>query len=217
MKSYLFIPLFLLSILDLKAQEIPTEQDSSKKHVEVMPVFEGGEAAMYKFLNENSKYPREAMNDCAQGKVYVQFIVSETGSIDSVVIFKGVHPLIDLEAIRIIELMNGKWTPGTQDGKAVKVMYKLPISFTLNSYRCNSAIKAYQFGVKHFEDENYGKALKAFAKAIKIAPHYRKAIHNSALIHIKMNNFEDACHDLRKIQAGWSHEVNDLIEKYCNN
>jgi hypothetical protein len=35
------------------------------------------------------------------------------------------------EAIKVIELTNNLWNPGSQDGKPVKVSAKIPISFDL--------------------------------------------------------------------------------------
>jgi protein TonB len=49
--------------------------------VEKMPSFPGGDAALFKFLNENVKYPVIAQENGVQGRVICQFVVNKTLSI----------------------------------------------------------------------------------------------------------------------------------------
>jgi len=97
---------------------------------EEMPEFPGGMIEMPNFLARNIRYPVIAQQRGIQGKVYAQFIILEDGSVANIKIVKSVHPVLDLEAIRVIKLMP-KWTPGKQKGKAVKVMYTVPINFVV--------------------------------------------------------------------------------------
>jgi len=99
--------------------------------VEVMPKYPGGNEAMYKYLGENIKYPEKAKKEGIQGKVFVTYVVEKDGSISNVKILRGVEESLDKEAMRVIAAMP-KWKPGTQNGKAVRVQYTLPIKFTLN-------------------------------------------------------------------------------------
>ena len=100
--------------------------------VEENPEFPGGEAALFKYLGQNTKYPAIAKDAGIQGIVYVQFVVMEDGSIndDMIEVLRGVHPALDAEAIRVVKSMPN-WKPGRQRGKAVRVYYKLPFRFTL--------------------------------------------------------------------------------------
>lgn len=45
---------------------------------EQMPEFPGGMKEMLKFLQENVKYPENAMKNNVQGRVIVQFVVEKT-------------------------------------------------------------------------------------------------------------------------------------------
>ena len=76
------------------------------------------------------KYPKTAKKYEIQGKVLVQFVVSEDGSVTDVKITRGVEKSLDEEAIRVISSMP-KWNPGTINGTPVKVKYTLPIVFKL--------------------------------------------------------------------------------------
>lgn len=99
--------------------------------VEVMPQFPGGQIAMMKYIMENMKYPEQAMKEGIQGRVTVRFIVEKDGSISDVKPVLSVHPLLNKEAVRVVESMP-KWTPGKQNGKPVRVRFNLPIMFKLN-------------------------------------------------------------------------------------
>lgn len=106
--------------------------DKTYTQVEEMPVFEGGEAAMMKFLGKNMRYPEDAQKDSVEGLVVIGFVVGADGSLGDAKILKRLSPSTDAEALRVVKLMDGKWQPGTQDGKAVAVKYTMPIRYALN-------------------------------------------------------------------------------------
>lgn len=96
-------------------------------YIEDMPTFNGN---LNQWLLQNMKYPVEAMNKKEQGKVIVQFIVSENGEVSEPKIIRSVSPALDKEACRIVLAMP-KWNPGKLKGKPVAVRYMLPITFRL--------------------------------------------------------------------------------------
>ena len=98
--------------------------------VEKMPSFPGGDAALFKFLGENVKYPVIAQENGVQGRVICQFVVNRDGSIVDVEVVRSVDASLDKEAIRVIKSMP-KWSPGQQRGKPVRVKYTLPVNFKL--------------------------------------------------------------------------------------
>ncbi len=112
-------------------EPVKHEPDKVFEAVEQMPTYPGGEAALYKDLNSNIKYPTEAAEEGIQGRVVVRFVVTKTGAIDKVSIARGKHPALDKEAIRVVKTLK-KFIPGKQNGEAVNVWYSLPISFKLN-------------------------------------------------------------------------------------
>ena len=100
--------------------------------VENMPEFPGGELALRKYIAENVRYPEMAKENDIQGTVYVRFVVDTDGSVKNVEVIRGVDPLLDKEAIRVIQSLP-KWKPGKQRGKAVKVSHSVPIKFALQN------------------------------------------------------------------------------------
>ena len=82
------------------------------------------------FLQNNVKYPKQALEKGTQGRVIVQFVVNTDGSIDKPKVVKSVDALLDNEALRVVKMMP-KWQPGKQNGEAVRVKYTIPVSFRL--------------------------------------------------------------------------------------
>lgn len=99
--------------------------------VEDMPEYPGGEAAMYKWLGKNIKYPQVAKENGIEGKVFVRFIVDQTGKVKDAQIVRGIGGGCDEEALRVVKEMPA-WKPGKQRGKPVKVQFTIPIHFQLN-------------------------------------------------------------------------------------
>ena len=99
--------------------------------VEKMPEFPGGVQELLGFLSKTIKYPAEAEKAGTQGRVIATFVVRKDGSISDARVVKSVDPLLDAEALRVINAMPA-WIPGTQNGKPVNVEYTVPISFRLD-------------------------------------------------------------------------------------
>ncbi len=101
------------------------------KVVDIQPKPQGGIPEFFKFVSENVKYPEEAKKNGIQGKVFIQFIVKKDGTVGDVKCVRGIHPLCDEEAVRVIS-NSPTWEPGQQDGEHVNVRMILPISFSLD-------------------------------------------------------------------------------------
>lgn len=112
---------------------VPVEEDDKiRNYVEQMPEFPGGINALYKWLNENVKYPKEAIQNKLEGKVITQFTIEKDGSVTNVnVVRDGVGGGAGAESIRVVQTMP-PWKAGKQNGRPVRVMYTLPIGFALN-------------------------------------------------------------------------------------
>ena len=78
----------LLVCLPSLAQQKPVEKvDSDGVYLmpDQMPEFPGGMQAMMKFLTTNIKYPVEAQKKGVSGRVIVQFVIMEDGTLDQIV------------------------------------------------------------------------------------------------------------------------------------
>lgn len=98
--------------------------------VSTLPVYRGGEEAMYKYISENLRYPEQAKSDGIAGKVHVSFVVETDGSVSDVKVLRGIGHGCDDEAVRVVKSMP-RWTPATLFGKPVRVHYTIPFAFRL--------------------------------------------------------------------------------------
>lgn len=116
-----------------EAKEAPADS-TAKEEVfmvaEQMPEFPGGMKEMLKFLQENVKYPENAMKNNVQGRVIVQFVIEKDGTPTEFKVLRSVDPDLDAEALRVMKAMP-KWKPGMQKGQVVRVKFTVPVSFKL--------------------------------------------------------------------------------------
>jgi periplasmic protein TonB len=101
--------------------------------VEIMPTFNGGDPKVEfsRYIASKMHYPAEAALNGIQGKVLVKFVVNSKGELERAEIFRGVHPDLDNEALRVINT-SPLWEPGIQSGTRVSVTYIFPINFVLH-------------------------------------------------------------------------------------
>lgn len=83
-----------------------------------------------KWVYTYMKYPKEAVKNGIQGRVLVDFVIDEKGKIRDVKVLKGVDPLLDAEAVRIISA-SPDWKPGWLMGKKVRSRMSLYVEFRL--------------------------------------------------------------------------------------
>ena len=95
------------------------------------PEFPGGIEKMMQFIAHNLRYPETCT--CVQGRVIVRFYVDTLGHVCDPTVFKGMDPVFDAEALRVVKLMPD-FKPGKIKGKNVKVWLSVPISFKLSGY-----------------------------------------------------------------------------------
>ena len=116
-----------------EAKEAPADS-TAKEEVfmvaEQMPEFPGGMKELLKFLQDNLKYPENAMKNNVQGRVIVQFVVEKDGTLTEFKVARSVDPDLDAEALRVLQTMP-KWKPGMQRGEVVRVKFTVPVSFKL--------------------------------------------------------------------------------------
>jgi TonB family protein len=116
MKNYIF--LFLkcwLLIGCLFIQHVAVAQETKNDSLETADT-----------IIDDSKLPEEAVNS-GQRTVLVEFVVEKDGSITNVQVVKGINPVLDEEAVRVVKNM----TPPKND-KKVRRKFLLPISFNLH-------------------------------------------------------------------------------------
>ena len=111
-------------------QAAPEEDSKIYTVVETPASFPGGEAALLNYVNSHLKYPAIAQEQDIQGKVVLKFVVLENGNVGQVQVIQSLESHCDQEAIRVVKSLP-RFSPGKQQGKAVKSWFTLPIRFQL--------------------------------------------------------------------------------------
>ena len=128
------------SALGEEAQEsVDRTQDALEKlegilpytSVEAKPTFNGGDADSFvKYVQQNIKYPENALENGVEGKVTVNFVVDANGKIRNAKVVNGVDDELNAEALRVVESAPA-WTPAKQNGKNVPVTCSIPVTFKI--------------------------------------------------------------------------------------
>lgn len=105
----------------------PHEQFANEK----TPEFKGGTAGFYKWLNKRIIYPKDAKKNYVEGKAIVRFTIDTNGKVIDIKVLRGLCSSIRANCYSLFGKMPD-WTPGYQNGKAVKVTYSLPLTYRLD-------------------------------------------------------------------------------------
>jgi hypothetical protein len=121
-------------------QNIPQINEERKKEKEIAaslssvkeqkPQFPGGEEALARYIQDNIRYPVEALRVSADGIALVSFTVNINGDVRKPKVIKEIGWGIDEEVVRLV-LNMPKWEPARQNGKPVTMEYALSIPFKL--------------------------------------------------------------------------------------
>ena len=127
----------------IEMEEEVSDEVLSFAVVESVPIFPGCEDAkdneerktcfqqkVLIFVSNNFEFPEMAKEMGIQGRVYVNFVIEKNGSITNVEIVRGVDPLLDDEAVRVVKKLP-KLIPAKQRGKPVRMSFTLPINAKL--------------------------------------------------------------------------------------
>ncbi len=127
----------------IEIEEEVSDEVLSFAVVESVPVYPGCEDAkdnnerktcfqqkILQFVSRNFEFPEMARQMGIQGRVYVNFVIEKDGAISNVEVVRGVDPLLDDEAVRVVNKLP-KFTPAKQRGKAVRMSFTLPINAKL--------------------------------------------------------------------------------------
>ncbi|MES2763330.1 MAG: energy transducer TonB [Bacteroidota bacterium] len=194
--------------------------------VEEMPEFPGGTQQMMKFIQINSRYPQSMKEKSIGGKVFLKFVVNETGVVKDVVVLKssGVKEL-DEEAKIMMSYMP-KWKPGKQNGKEVSVYFNIPVSYGLGEpyfmFNISNKNADYLAAKTNLEKGDISSALANLKKAEDQTD--VDILYTSGVIYSLKKNNKDACVCYSKINELYGTSNNKIVsnakeyqQKYCTN
>lgn len=194
--------------------------------VEEMPEFPGGMKEMMKFIQINSRYPNALKEKNIGGKVFIKFVVSETGEVKDVTVLKssGIKEL-DEEAKIMMGYMP-KWKPGKQSGKEVPVYFNLPVSYGLGDpyfiFNVNNKNVDYLAAKANLEKGDISSALANLKTAEDQSD--VDILYTTGVIYSLKRKTDDACMVYKKINELYGSTNNTIVnnaksyqQKYCSN
>ncbi len=104
--------------------------DSVYTVVDKAPKFNGQPSRTNKFIEKHLTYPDEAWQKGLEGVVNVSFTITKDGHLMDVKVESGLDPLLNLEALRVVDLMTD-WKPAKKDGETVHARVSVPVVFSL--------------------------------------------------------------------------------------
>lgn len=108
--------------------------------VEQMPLFGNcsdrvcSDKALIQYIYKHLKYPTIAQENGIEGRVTLKFVVNTDGKISDIAVLRDIGGGCGEAARRVINDINTLakgFEPGRQQGKAVRVMFTLPVNFKL--------------------------------------------------------------------------------------
>lgn len=107
------------------------EEDIPFVLVEEKPRFQGGNANDFsRWISQHLEYPEIAKENAIKGRVILQFTIRKDGTLGDIKLLRGVDPVLDKEAMRVVGT-SPRWEPGRQRDRAVNVTYQFPVIFEL--------------------------------------------------------------------------------------
>lgn len=96
----------------------------------ISPSFNGGDLDVFsQWVGTKLVYPKIAKENGIQGRVLLSFTIKTDGSVSDVKVLKGVDPVLNEEAVRVVS-SSPKWTPGSSNGIPLEVSYSFPVVFS---------------------------------------------------------------------------------------
>ena len=130
----------VISVDEVEVVEVEEDIAVPFAVIEEVPIFPGCtgnktelrlcfQEKMQDHLQKNFRYPEAAKDLDIQGRVFVFFVIDNTGKVAKIK-SRGPDRLLEKESERIISLLP-RMKPGKQRNKAVTVPYSIPINFKL--------------------------------------------------------------------------------------
>ena len=98
------------------------------------PLYDGRpcEESFTEYVKTNLTYPKEFAEAAIQGRIIVTFYIEKDSTLTHAEVISSLHPLLDAEALRVINTAPPKWTPGKINGEPSRIQLRFPILFRMD-------------------------------------------------------------------------------------
>lgn len=124
---------YILTLLALCICTLSFSQTANQINDSTQPEYPGGMEALMSDLTKKLDYPEAENQAKIEGKVFVGFVVDETGTVTNVEVQRGVadHPDFDKAAVHAVRQLK-KFKPAEKNGKPCSMSMVLPVKFELD-------------------------------------------------------------------------------------
>lgn len=141
-KIKILLLLFCFNLVSAQTNESDNEENVPFQIIEDVPIFPGCEEIpmnvrkncfqekLQEHIKINFRYPKEAIKNKIQGRVFISFVIEKDGSV-TISNIRGPHPILEEEAKRIFSLLP-KMIPGHQKGRPIRMTMSIPLTFKLD-------------------------------------------------------------------------------------
>lgn len=106
-----------------------TGSDTTNVILDRPPLFIGGNSSLAHEIMKRIRYPEEAINSGAKGRVYISFVIDQDGNIRDFKVLKPLGHGFDEEVIRVLSQLPPNWLPGIYEGHPVAAEYIYTATF----------------------------------------------------------------------------------------
>ncbi|TDD96550.1 energy transducer TonB [Flavobacterium cellulosilyticum] len=124
MIKYLLFFTFIITTNSYSQEIDNNEVVLNNADIDEKPAFQDGLENFYKYIAKNFKVPEI---EGYGGKIIVEYIIEKDGSISNFNIIQDIGYGSSEEVTRVFKKCP-KWRPGKKNGKAVRTLYRLPIT-----------------------------------------------------------------------------------------
>ncbi|HVD98827.1 MAG TPA: energy transducer TonB [Cytophagaceae bacterium] len=124
MKKIIFILVTLFASIVIGNASAQTAPPPAGKSIPAAQYYEGGQDAMYKFINANTLYPPNAKRNRIQGECIVHLVIEADGKTSNLQVVKNISGGCGDEALRVVRLLKFK-PPGYRFDTNIPVYFKL--------------------------------------------------------------------------------------------
>lgn len=143
-----FIYNYVVALSNGPAPVFNQTEELKKKYVEgrsvvpysecdIPPTFLGSaepSSFLVKWVYTYLRYPQSCVDEGVQGRVLVDFIITEKGKVTDVKVLRGADPRLDEEAVRVIKA-SPDWKPGKVRGQKVSSEVSMYVEFKLKKIK----------------------------------------------------------------------------------
>jgi TonB family protein len=205
-KSIIFLAIMAITMI-AAGQNQREAEEITMSH----PKFAGAETLVqghfFKFLDDYLstlvQYPQESFNLGIEGTEVVKFVVTKTGKVTDFYFINSVSDEIDAEVIRVLEMTDGIWQPGSINGEPVDMEKEVTLTFKLHPTDdlATMATKYLNQGNKLLMKGNPRKALKYFDKGINFLPNEEALLAVRSLCRYQLGDEAGATQDMNRLKS----------------